>query len=151
MLSHHGEETRAMNQRFLSILLVGTVLSCMAAQAQDVVVIVNNGVKATSASSDDIRGVFTGDKSSLGDGSHVTPVTLKSGADHEAFLKTYVGKGDTAYRTAWRSLVFTGQGTMPKTVDSDAAMVDYVAATPGAIGYVGKDVAHDKVKTLAIK
>jgi len=66
-------------------------------------------------------------------------------------LKTYVGKGDAAYRTGWRSLVFTGQGAMPKTFDSESAMVDYVAATPGAIGYVSKGTEHEKVKTLAIK
>jgi ABC-type phosphate transport system substrate-binding protein len=115
------------------------------------VVIVNSGVKATSASTDDIRGVFTGDKSSLGDGSKVTPVTLKGGAVNDAFLKTYVGKNDAAFRTGWRSLVFSGQGSMPKTVDSEAAMVDYVAATPGTIGYVAKGAASDKVKTLTVK
>lgn len=140
-----------MNKRCLSILLFGIFLSCAAARAQSVVIIVNNGVKASSASTDDIRGVFTGDKTSLGDGSKVTPVTLKGGAAHEAFLKAYIGKSDAAFRTGWRSLVFSGQGTLPKSVDSEAAMVDYVAGTPGAIGYVGKEVAHDKVKVLAIK
>jgi hypothetical protein len=140
-----------MNKRCLSILFFGVVLSYTVAEAQDVVVIVNNGVKATTASSDDIRSVFTGDRSTLGDGSHVTPVTLKGGAAHEVFLKNYVGKGDAAYRTAWRSLVFTGQGSMPKTFDSEMALIDYVAATPGAIGYVGKGTEHEKVKTLAIK
>jgi ABC-type phosphate transport system substrate-binding protein len=140
-----------MNKRSLSILFFGIAISCAAAKAQDVVVIVNEGVKATSASADDIRGVFTGDKSTLGDGSKVTPATLKGGAAHEAFLKAYVGKSDAAFRTAWRSLVFSGQGSMPKTVDSDAAMVEYVAATPGAIGYVGKGTEHDKVKALTIK
>jgi hypothetical protein len=144
-------EMRSMTKRYLSILLFGVVLSCAVAKAQDVMIVVNSGVKATAASSDDIRGVFTGDKSSLGDGSHVTPVTLKGGEAHEAFLKAYVGKSDAAYRTAWRSLVFTGQGAMPKTFDTETALVDYVAATPGAIGYVGKGTEHDKVKTLAIK
>jgi ABC-type phosphate transport system substrate-binding protein len=126
-------------------------LSSAAANAQDVVVVVNSAVKATSATNDDIRGVFTGEKSSLGDGSHVTPVTLKSGSGHEAFLKAYIGKGDNAYRAAWRSLVFTGQGAMPKAFDSESALVDYVAATPGAIGYVTKGTEHDKVKALSIK
>ncbi|MGA6980935.1 MAG: hypothetical protein WCC95_07940 [Candidatus Sulfotelmatobacter sp.] len=140
-----------MNKRCLSILIVGIVLSCAAASAQEVAVIVNSGVKATSASTDDIRGVFTGDKSSLSDGSKVTPVTLKGGAVNDAFLKAYVGKSDAAFRTGWRSLVFSGQGSMPKTVDSEAAMVDYVASTPGAIGYVAKAAANDKVKTLTIK
>jgi hypothetical protein len=140
-----------MNQRYLSMLFFGVVLSCALARAQDVVVIVNNGVKATAASKEEVASVFTGDKSSLGDGSHVTPVTLKGGAAHEIFLKNYIGKGDAAYRTAWRSLVFTGQGTMPKAFDSEAALVEYVAATPGAIGYVSKATEHDKVKTLTIK
>jgi ABC-type phosphate transport system substrate-binding protein len=30
-------------------------------------------------------------------------------------------------------------------------MVEYVAATPGAIGYVGKGAEHEKAKALAIK
>jgi ABC-type phosphate transport system substrate-binding protein len=139
-----------MHKPSLTVLFLGIVL-CSAARGQDVVVIVNNAVKATNASSYDIHSVFTGEKSSLADGSHVTPVTLKAGAAHEAFLKAYVGKGDAAFRTSWRSLVFTGQGSMPKTFDSEPALVDYVAATPGAIGYVGNGIAHDKVKTLAVK
>jgi ABC-type phosphate transport system substrate-binding protein len=132
------------------MLFFGAVLGCTAAMAQNVVVIVNNGVKVAGASRDDICGVFTGEKSSLGDGSHVTPVMLKAGPVHDAFLKAYVGKGDAAFRTAWRSLVFTGQGLIPKTVDSEAAMVEYVVATPGAIGYVSKATEHEKVKTLTV-
>ncbi len=40
---------------------------------------------------------------------------------------------------------------MPKMFDSEAALVEYVAATPGAIGYVSKGTDHEKAKTLAIK
>jgi len=144
-----------MKKRRFSILIAGVVLSCAAAQtaaqAQNVVIIVNNEVRATAASSDDIRGIFTGDKSSLGDGSRVTPVTLKGGPAHEAFLKTYAGKGDAAFRTGWRNLVFTGQGAMPKMFDSEAALVDYVAATPGAIGYVSRGTDVGKAKTLVVR
>jgi ABC-type phosphate transport system substrate-binding protein len=144
-------EKNAMKKQYLPILFLGLVLAGSAAKAQDAVVVANNGVKATEVSSDDLRDVFTGAKSSLKDGSRVTPVTLKGGAEHEAFLKKYVGKSDSAFRAGWRSLVFTGQASMPKTFDTDAALLDYVAATPGAIGYVSKDAATDKVKTLAVK
>jgi ABC-type phosphate transport system substrate-binding protein len=139
-----------MNKSYMSVIVLGMALSCGWARAQ-VVVIANSGVKASEVSADELRDVFTGDKSSLKDGSKVTPVTLKGGADHEAFLKAYVGKNDPAFRTGWRSLVFTGQGSMPKTFDTEPEMVNYVASTPGAIGYVGKDTAHDKAKTLAVK
>jgi ABC-type phosphate transport system substrate-binding protein len=140
-----------MKKRCLPILFASIILSGAIARSQEVAVIVNSSVKATSASIDDIRGVFNGDKSNLGDGSHVSPATLKGGAVHDAFLKQYVGKSDSAFRAAWRSLVFSGQGAMPKTLDSESAMVEYIASTPGTIGYVSKETEHSKVKTLVIK
>jgi hypothetical protein len=142
-----------MTKQRLSILFLGIVFVLgwgTAARAQ-MIVIANNSVKAAEVSTDELRDVFTGDKSSLKDGSKVTPVTLKGGAIHEAFLKQCVGKSDAAFRTSWRSQVCTGQGTMPKSFDTEAAEVDYVAATAGSIGYISKETAHDKVKTLAIK
>jgi len=140
-----------MKKTHLAFLISALVLCCTFAKAQDVVVVANSGVKAGEVSSDDVRDVFTGAKSSLKDGSRVTPVTLKNGAGHDAFLKRYVGKSDSAFRAGWRSLVFTGQAAMPKTFDSESALVEYVASTPGAIGYVSKDTDHEKVKTLAVK
>jgi len=140
-----------MKKSYLPILFLGLVLAGSVARAQEAVVVANSSVKAAEVSSDDLRDVFTGAKSSLKDGSHVTPVTLKAGAGHEAFLKKYVGKSDSAFRAGWRSLVFTGQASMPKTFDTEAALVDYVAATPGAIGYVSKGAANDKVKTLEVR
>ena len=40
---------------------------------------------------------------------------------------------------------------MPKMFDSEAALVDYVAATPGAIGYVSKGTDVGKAKTLVVR
>jgi ABC-type phosphate transport system substrate-binding protein len=142
-----------MKKTLLLFLFALVALASLVSEraAAQIAVIANPSVKASAISKSELSDLFTGASSSLGGDSHVIPVLLKGGAANDAFLSEYVGKSDTAFRTAWRSLVFTGQGSMPKTVDSEAAMVDYVAATPGAIGYVGKDVAHDKVKTLAIK
>jgi ABC-type phosphate transport system substrate-binding protein len=140
-----------MKTQRLLIFLVGLALGGGSAARAQMIVIANSSVKASEVSADELRDVFNGDKSALKDGSKVTPVTLKGGAIHEAFLKQCVGKSDAAFRTSWRSLVFSGQGSMPKTEDSEAAMVDYVAATPGAVGYIGKETPHDKVKVLALK
>jgi ABC-type phosphate transport system substrate-binding protein len=139
-----------MKKSNLFFLLFCLLLTCLPAKAQDVIIIANKSVKASEVSASDIRDVFSGDKTSLSDGSHAVPVTLKGGPVHEAFLKKYVGKGDAAFRAAWRSLVFAGQGSMPKTFDTEAGLVEYVAATPGAIGYVGKDPG-DTVKKLTVK
>ena len=140
-----------MMKHFLAVLIVfGSLLLAAKAQAQ-AVVIANPSVKSADISKSDLRDVFTGAASSLKDGSHVTPILLKGGPAHDAFLAAFIGKSDTAFRASWRSLVFSGQATMPKSVDSEAAMVDFVAHNPGAIGYIGKSTPHDGVKTLEVR
>jgi len=118
--------------------------------AADVKVIANPSVSATSVSSGDIQSVFLLDKDSLG-GSHVQPVLVKGGAAHEAFLKEYLGKNDSALQAFYRSLVFTGKASMPKSVANDAEVVAYVAKTKGAVGYVSAAASTEGVKTLEVK
>jgi ABC-type phosphate transport system substrate-binding protein len=76
-------------------------------------------------------------------------VTLKGGPAHEVFLKNHVGEDPEEFRSQWRKVVFTGQGAMPKAFDSESALIEYVAATPGAIGYVSRFPSQDRVKFLA--
>ena len=139
-------------KKLIYALLLAASASVFEAQARaQAIVIANPSVKSADVSKGDLRDVFTGAASSLKDGSHVTPVLLKSGAAHDDFLSEYVGKNDTAFRASWRSLVFSGQATMPKSLDSETAVVDFVAHNPGAIGYIGKATPHDGVKVLAVK
>ncbi|SPE32993.1 conserved exported hypothetical protein [Candidatus Sulfopaludibacter sp. SbA3] len=126
-------------------------LFAVSAWAADLKVIANPSVGASAVSVDDLKGVFLATKSSLSDGSHVEPVLEKGGATHEAFLKEYIGKTDTALQTYYRSLVFTGKASMPKQLASDAEVVAYVAKTKGAIAYVSAGASTDGVKTLDVK
>jgi ABC-type phosphate transport system substrate-binding protein len=119
------------------------------AKAQ-VIVIANPGVKSSEVSKNDLKDVFTGASTTLG-GASVVPILLKAGTAHEEFLQAYIGKNDTAYRAGWRSLVFSGQATMPKSVDGDAAVVEFVAHNNGAIGYISKSSPHDGVKVLTVR
>lgn len=132
-------------------LLAALTLSAASALAADIKIVANASVGASSVSADELKGVFLATKSSLSDGSHVEPVLLKSGAVHEAFLKQYVGKTDDALNTYYRSLVFTGKGSMPKAFASDAEVVSYVEKTKGAIGYVSASASAGTAKTLDVK
>ncbi len=140
-----------MKKRILHHLL-GALLPalCLGASAE-VVVIANPAVKASGVSRSDLRDAFTGASSTLKDGSRVTPVLLKEGPTHDTFLSVYVGKSDAAFRAGWRSLLFSGQGAMPRSLDSEAAVVEYVAHTPGAIGYITGATPHTGVKVLAVR
>jgi len=132
-------------------LWVGAVMLCaIRAQAQ-VIVIVNPGVKTSEISKSELRDIFTGAATTLPDGTRVAPILLKAGAAHDEFLQAYIGKNDTTFRAGWRSLVFSGQAAMPKSLDSDAAVVEFVAHNPGAIGYISKSSPHEGIKILTVK
>jgi ABC-type phosphate transport system substrate-binding protein len=135
----------------ISMMLLGVLLLLPAQARAQVVVIANPSVAATEISRAELRDIFTGASSSLRRGIAVTPVLQKQGPVQDEFLDRYIGRSDSALRAGWRSILFSGQGVMPKTLDSDAAVVAYVARTPGAIGYVDKSSSHDGVKVLAVR
>jgi len=116
-----------------------------------VAVIANNSVSASDISHSDLHDLFTGSASSIKGSGEVSPVLLKSSSTHEEFLNKYIGKSDAAFRAGWRSLLFSGQNTIPKTFASDAEVVDYVAHTRGAVGYIAASSPHPGVKTLAVR
>jgi ABC-type phosphate transport system substrate-binding protein len=137
-------------KKLVFALFLAASASVLAGHASAQLVIANNSVKSSSVSKADLKEVFTGGASSFKDGSHVTPILLKSGPVSDEFLAAYIGKADAAFRASWRSLVFSGQATMPKSLDSDAAIVAYVAQTPGAVGYISKSSPHEGVKVLEV-
>ena len=139
--------------RHLKILMIATVClgSAVTAWAADIKVIANPSVGTSSVSAEELKGVFLATKTSLSDGSHVEPVLEKGGAVHEAFVKEYLGKTDAALQTYYRSLVFTGKASMPKTLATDDEVAAYVAKTKGAIGYVSGEAHPDGGKTLDVK
>jgi ABC-type phosphate transport system substrate-binding protein len=139
-----------MTKLILSSIFAFAASALSASAGAQVIVIANNSVKASAVSKDDLKDVFTGNATSLKDGSKVVPVLLKDGPANEEFLKEYVGKGNTAYRAGWRSLVFSGQASMPKSLDDDAAAVAFVAHNPGTIGYIDKGSPHEGVKVLDV-
>jgi ABC-type phosphate transport system substrate-binding protein len=126
------------------------VAVCVLAHAQDVVIVANKNVSLTQISAAQLRDIFTGVRSRLDDGTRVTPVLLKGGPAHEVFLHNYVGEYPDEFRNRWRKAVFTGQGVMLKEFSSEAALVDYVANTPGAIGYVSRVNVAEGIRVLHI-
>jgi len=114
-------------------------------------IIVNANVTASAVSRDDVTRIFLFMKTSLSDGSHVEPVLEREGAAYQVFLKKYIGKTDSALTIYYRSLLFTGKASMPRTLKSDAEVVAYVAKSKGAIGFVKADANTSGVKILEVK
>jgi ABC-type phosphate transport system substrate-binding protein len=136
-------------KKLASVLLLCVSFLAVPTLASDVQVIANSSVTAADLTAADVKEIFLGSKSSVG-GSAVEPV-LGGGAAHDAFLKAYVGKTDQGLRNHFKSLVFTGKGSMPKSFASDAEVVKYVASTKGAIGYISATSDAAGVKKIHVK
>lgn len=140
-----------MKKSLISFLFLAAASIFVVHVQSQIIVIANPSVKANEISKSDLRDVFTGASTALPGGGNVVPILLKAGTVHEEFLQVFIGKNDSAYRAGWRSLVFSGQASMPKSLDGDAAVVEFVAHNAGALGYIGKATPHDGVKVLSVK
>ena len=138
------------NHRLLPLVAIVVIFAPVRVIAADIKVIANGSVKADAISATEVKSIFLEEYNSLGDGTHVEPVLEKDGPVHEAFLHEYLGGTDDDLQNYYRALVFSGRGSMPKQLGSDAEVVAYVARTKGAIGYVSAETIGEDVKTLTI-
>jgi TonB family protein len=118
--------------------------------ASEVKVVANSSVKADSISPAELRRVFLEEKISLEDGTRVEPVLQKNGPVHAAFLQQYLAVSVDDLQNYYRTLLFTGKGSIPKAFASDEDVVAYVSRTRGAIGYVDSAASADAVKILVV-
>ena len=118
--------------------------------ATSVQIIANPGVGVAEVTASDLRDIFLGSKTTVGGGT-VEPVYSQNGEAHEYFLKTYLGKSESALRNHFKTLVFTGKGVQPRTFGSDAEIVKYVTTTKGAIGYVNASADIGSAKKIQVK
>ncbi|CAM2822249.1 substrate-binding domain-containing protein [Rariglobus hedericola] len=132
---------------FLALLLGMTA----AARADDVAFIVNPQGADASLSADDLKAVLLGNKTKWDGGGLIKLAVLTAGPAHDSVMQTYAQRSADQFEKYWKKLVFTGKGFMPMQAADEAAMIEYVAKTPGALGYVSASAVTDRVKVLSIK
>jgi ABC-type phosphate transport system substrate-binding protein len=136
----------------ISMLVLWAALSLpiLTSAEETVVVIANKGAPVDSLSRDEIKKIFLVKKTQWDNGDKIEFVTLKQGPIHNAFLKKFLQKTPSQFQKYFRALVFTGKGIAPRSFDSEAEVVRFVAATKGAFGYVSPAAATVSVKVLGI-
>jgi len=115
-------------------------------------VIVHAQNRATGASREFVTNALLKRSTRWDDGEHLYPVDLPvSSGTRRHFSETVLGRSVAAVRKYWQQQIFSGRGLPPPELDSDAAVVRYVAKHRGGLGYVGPDVELSGVKVLIVK
>jgi ABC-type phosphate transport system substrate-binding protein len=139
------------NPGLLLLVVVGLLLGAAPrgsrADGDAFVVIANPDTEASTIDRGFLRDAFL-KKATSWHGVTVRPVDLSSRyAARERFTRDVIKKTPAQLRSYWNQQIFSGKGVPPPEVETAAAVVRYVSATRGAVGYVpaGTDVGSAKV------
>ncbi|MBK5963498.1 hypothetical protein CCR95_05185 [Thiocystis minor] len=70
-------------------------------------------------------------------GARVTPVNLTPGNELRArFLRDYLGQDEDKYTGYWTVRRYVGKGAPPREFGTTGEVKQFIARTPGAIGYI---------------
>ena len=119
------------------------------AQLAEPLVVIVHPSRAAALSRPTLRQIFLRRKRLWPDGARITPVNHPAGSiDREAFSEALFARPSRGHLQYWNRAYFHGL-LPPMTLDSDRAVVLFVAQRPDAIGYVRADAIDDSVAVAA--
>jgi hypothetical protein len=81
----------------------------------------------------------------------IRPVDLDERAPiRRRFSDQILNRSVPAVKSYWQQLIFSGRGVSPPELDGDAAIIEYVARNPEAVGYVGSGASVAGVKVVQV-
>ena len=132
------------------VLAVLWLILAGAATADDLVIIGNPNLPAPSLEAKELQRIYMGKQTRWGNDLTIVPVMLKSGAVHDSFVESYLGRSVHRFVTYWRQMVFTGKGMPPRSFANESELVAFVANTPGSVGYASAQANVQSVKVIQI-
>lgn len=119
-----------------SLALAASLGLCRPAFPAELVIIVHPQFPIKDVRTDELSRIFLGRVHRLA-GVPINPVNKESGTIERALFDQRVHRmDDSSMREYWLAARIKGEGTPPRSFQSDAAIVRYVSSIPGAIGYV---------------
>ena len=140
-----------MKKLLFLFLCAGFLLSAGRLHAQTFKVIVNSSNPVSSITKAEASKLFLKKRSKWNHGAEVQPVELPgSSSVRGSFTQEIHNKKPAAISAYWQKQIFAGRATPPPEKGSDAEVVAYVQANPGAIGYVSSGASVSGVKVVEI-
>lgn len=133
-------------------LLLGMVIAVLAclgfdAKASGGIVVIGHS-NVTSLDAATLEKVYTGRVIEI-NGTPVTAINASSGSAVRArFLQAFLNEDEDKYTAYWVVRRYIGKGAPPRELASSAAVIAYVRATPGAIGYIEESDVQPGVNVL---
>jgi ABC-type phosphate transport system substrate-binding protein len=143
-----------MTMRWLTYVLSATIVlgSLPLTGAGGFHVVAHSGVHVTTLTKSAASAIFMKKTPAWEGGTAIVPVDQTEASSVRAIFTAGVhGKSVAAVKSYWQQQIFSGRDVPPVEKASDAAVLDLVRATPGAIGYVSDGAPLSGVTVIEIK
>ena len=139
---------RLIRPIFFFIILPYCLVNIPANALGEMVIIANKSIHENSLPQEEIKNIFLGKRKKWQDN---TPIIIALNGNehlHKELLRNYAKRTPSQFKAVWRRLLYTGEGGIPQTFESDMAIIDFVASKTGAVSYIDATHLNDKVKLI---
>lgn len=130
------------------LLITVLILFISIEVSAQVAVIANKSVSDNSINIGKVTDIYNLKAKTWSDGKAIVPLTYRSDNDASNKFFSAVGKSSMDMKKIWMRLQLTGEGQAPEGMGSEDELINKVASTPGAVGFISANKVNDKVKVL---
>lgn len=115
--------------------------------------ITHPALAGTTLSASEVGEILHGRRTTWSNGTRIVLITLDEGASPVTalVLKEYARKSPAQFLAYWKRQVFTGKGALPRQARDEAELLQLVAATPGALGFIAAEKISDAVALVTVR
>ncbi len=137
----------------LAIVVLVLALSTRSLAADQVFkVIVHPDNPVTAVDRDFLRDAYLKKTKDWGGSTAIRPVDLSTKFSVRAkFVHDVLKKTPSQLKNYWNQQIFSGKGVPPPEADTTRAVITYVLANPGAVGYIPSNIDPGGAKVIAVK
>jgi hypothetical protein len=137
-----------VHEKLASFLKVGIIIAIMSLSSVNAAeIVVNQTVPSKQYTLAEVRAVFMMRQQFWPNGERIKVFTLSDDASlHKDFVKNNLNMFPHQLRRIWDRMLYSGTGAIPVQLDSEQEMIDKIANTPYAIGYLNSRTDNEKIR-----
>ena len=131
-------------------IIFTTILLFVSSVSLAEVSVIVNPANSESFDAKMIKRIYLGKIKALANGEKVSVLTLADDApETEQFRESALNKSNSQFKSYWSKIAFTGKGTPPTEVASNAEMINAIKSDPSSIGFINSNAVTGDVKVVA--
>jgi hypothetical protein len=116
----------------------------------EIVIIANPQTNITHLERRALKSLYIKPRQTWPNGIKVTVTMLTEAGPSQEFCRGFIGKSPAQLKRHWRRQLYIGRALPPVEFSTSPAVLDFVRATPGALGFIATDTPVDGVTVVKI-